>query len=80
MTRITLPDGTSIIDDSELMPRHQARRMAHEGMSPAAIADELEEPLATVQGWIQEAPYETPEQYWLRRYNAGTHLADDEDE
>lgn len=80
MAHIILPDGTGILDDSELMPRYQARRMAHEGMSPAAIADELEEPLATVQGWIQEAPYETPEQYWMRRYNAGTHLDDDDED
>lgn len=78
MTHITLPDGSLIIDDSELMPQHQARRMAHEGMPPAAIASELGEPLADVQQWIQEAPYETPEAYWLRRYNSGTHLDDDE--
>lgn len=59
------------------MPDHQARRMAHEGTPPEAIAHELGEPLATVQRWIQEAPYETPEQYWLRRYNEGS-LDEDE--
>ncbi|AZD19678.1 hypothetical protein C4K24_0344 [Pseudomonas chlororaphis subsp. aurantiaca] len=78
MAHITLPDGSLIIDDSELMPEHQARRMAHEGMQPAAIASELGESLADVQQWIQEAPYETPEAYWLRRYNEGTHRDDDE--
>lgn len=80
MARITLPDGSLIIDDSELMPRHQARRMAHEGVPPAAIASELSESLAVVEQWIQEAPYETPEAYWLRRYNEGTHRDDGEDE
>lgn len=78
MTHITLPDGSLITDDSELMPQHQARRMAHEGMPPAAIASELGEPLANVQQWIAECPYESPEDYWLRRYNSGTHLDDDE--
>ena len=49
MSIITLPDGSVICDDSELMPQHQARRMAHEGMQPAAIASDLGEPLADVQ-------------------------------
>ncbi|WP_053162045.1 hypothetical protein [Pseudomonas brassicacearum] len=80
MAHITLPDGSLIIDDSELMPQHQARRMAHEGTPPAAIASELGEPLADVQQWIQEAPYETPEAYWLRRYNEGTHRDDDQED
>lgn len=79
MAHITLPDGSLIIDDSELMPQHQARRMAHEGVPPSAIASELGEPLADVQQWIAEAPYETPEAYWLRRYNEGN-LDDDENE
>ncbi|AQL38748.1 hypothetical protein [Pseudomonas syringae] len=79
MAHINLPDGTVVIDDSELYPDHQARRMAHEGQTPAEIADELEERLDIVQGWIQEGPYESPEAYWLRRYNAGTHRgAEDE--
>jgi hypothetical protein len=78
MAHITLPDGSLIIDDSELMPQHRARLMAHEGMPPAAIASELGEPLADVQQWIAECPYESPEAYWLRRYNSGTHLDDDE--
>lgn len=78
MAHITLPDGSLIIDDSELMPDHRARRMAHEGMQPAAIASELGEPLADVQQWIAECPYESPEDFWLRRYNSGTHLNDDE--
>jgi hypothetical protein len=77
MAHITLPDGSLVIDDSELMPEHQARRMAHEGVLPAAIASDLGESLADVQQWIQEAPYETPEAYWLRRYNEGN-LDDDE--
>jgi len=79
MTTITLPDGSIIMDDSELMPDHRARRMAHEGVPPAAIASELGESLADVQQWIAEAPYETPEAYWLRRYHEGN-LDDDEDE
>lgn len=79
MTTITLPDGSSIIDDSELMPRHRARRMAHEGMPSDAIASELGQSLADVERWIAEAPYETPEAYWLRRYHEGN-LDDDEDE
>lgn len=77
MTTITLPDGTIIIDDSELYPDFQARRMAHEGSTPVEIAEALEVPLADVQRWIIEARYETPEEYWLRRYNAGTHLDDE---
>ena len=80
MAHITLPDGSLIIDDSELMPQHRARLMAHEGMAPAAIASELGEPLADVQLWIQEAPYETPEAYWLRRYSEGTHRDDDQED
>lgn len=80
MAHITLPDGSLIIDDSELMPEHRARRMAHEGMPSDAIASELGEPLADVQQWISECPYESPEVYWLRRYNEGTHHDDDEDE
>ncbi|AYL81309.1 helix-turn-helix domain-containing protein [Pseudomonas syringae pv. actinidiae] len=81
MACITLPDGTEIIDDSELYPEHQARRMAHEGQTPAEIADALGESVSTVQEWIDEEPYESPEAYWMRRYNAGTHLgAEYEDE
>ncbi|RMU48748.1 terminase gpP N-terminus-related DNA-binding protein [Pseudomonas savastanoi] len=81
MACITLPDGTVIIDDSELYPKHQARRMAHEGQTPAEIADALGESVSTVQEWIDEEPYESPEAYWMRRYNAGTHLgAEYEDE
>ncbi|MNN64886.1 hypothetical protein D3C81_1803560 [compost metagenome] len=80
MAHIYLPDGSLLIDDSELMPQHQARRMAHEGMQPAAIASDLGEPLADVQRWIQEAPYETPEAYWLRRYHEGNLDDDEEDE
>ncbi|MNY21234.1 hypothetical protein D3C86_1547650 [compost metagenome] len=80
MAHITLPDGSLIIDDSELMPDYRARRMAHEGQSSFSIADELGEPLADVQQWIQEAPYETPEAYWLRRYNEGKLDDEDEDE
>jgi hypothetical protein len=80
MAHITLPDGSLIIDDSELMPSHSARRMAHEGMLPAAIAFELGEPLADVQQWIAECPYESPEDYWLRRYHEGNLDDDDEDE
>ncbi|WP_085664153.1 hypothetical protein [Pseudomonas sp. B5(2017)] len=78
MTTITLPDGTFIIDDSELNPDFEARRMAHEGSTPIEIAEALEVPLEDVHRWL-EVPYETPEAYWLRRYNDGAHL-DDEDE
>ncbi|WP_137164035.1 hypothetical protein [Pseudomonas asiatica] len=78
MTTITLPDGTIIIDDSELYPDFQARRMAHEDSTPAEIANALEVPLEDVQRWLVEAPYETPEAYWLRRYREGTvHDEDD---
>lgn len=80
MAHITLPDGSLIIDDSELMPQHQARRLAHGGVLPAAIASDLGESLADVQRWIAEGPYESPEDYWLRRYNSGIHLDDGEDE
>ena len=80
MTLITLPNGAVIIDDSGLMPHSMARRMASEGMLPAAIAAELDESLAEVEQWIREGPYETPEQYWLRRYNDGTLNDEDEDE
>ncbi|EGH27392.1 hypothetical protein PSYMO_40230 [Pseudomonas amygdali pv. mori str. 301020] len=77
MATIELPNGTVVIDDSELYPDHQARRMAHEGQTPAEIADELGESVSTVQEWIDEVPYESPEDYWMRRYNAGTHLDHD---
>ena len=80
MTHIYLPDGCLIIDDSELMPDHRARLMAHEGIPPDAIASELGEPLADVKRWIAECPYESPEDYWLRRYNEGTHRDDDEED
>lgn len=78
MTLITLPNGALIIDDSGLMPYSTARRMAHEGSSAAEIAAELDESLAEVEQWIQDGPYETPEAYWLRRYNEGT-LNDEDD-
>ncbi|MBB3273445.1 hypothetical protein FHW75_004656 [Pseudomonas sp. OG7] len=77
MTTITLPDGTFIIDDSELNPDFEARRMAHEGSTAVEIAEALEVPLEDVQRWL-EVPYESPEAYWLRRYHAGTHLDDEE--
>jgi len=79
MTHIHLPDGTSIIDDSELMPSHQARRMASEGMTAPEIAAEMELDLPTVEHYLADGPYENPEDYWNRRYHEGTHL-DDEDE
>lgn len=79
MTHIHLPDGTSIIDDSELMPSHQARRLAFEGMTAPEIATALELDLPTVELYLSYGPYESAEDYWMRRYNAGTHL-DDEDE
>lgn len=81
MTSVTLPDGSTIIDDSELYPDFQARRMAHEGQTATEIAGALGKPLTNVMRWIAECPYETPEAYWLRRYNDGTHRQDpDEDE
>ncbi|GGJ53457.1 hypothetical protein [Pseudomonas avellanae] len=81
MTQIHLPDGTEIIDDSELMPSHQARRMASEGMPAPEIATALELDLPTVELYLSWGPYESPEAYWMRRYNAGTHLDDEyEDE
>ena len=80
MAHINLPDGSLIIDDSELMPEHRARLMAHEGMPPDAIASELGKPLADVQQWIAECPYESPEAYWLRRYHEGNLDDDEEDE
>lgn len=80
MTHIHLPDGTSIIDDSELMPSHQARRMASEGLTPPEIAAALELDLPTVELYLSYGPYESPEDYWMRRYNEGTHLLDDDED
>lgn len=77
MTTITLPDGSVIIDDSELRPEFLARKMNADGISVEDVAAELGEPLADVQRWIAEAPYESPEMYWLRIYNSGA-LSDDE--
>lgn len=81
MTHILLPDGTSIIDDSGLMPSHQARRMASEGSTAPEIATALELDVSRVELYLSWGPYESPEDYWMRRYNEGTHLIDeDEDE
>lgn len=83
MATINLPDGSIIIDDSELKPSYQARLLAHEGMTPTDIVSELSYTgcsLTDVQRWIAEAPYESPETYWMRRYNEGTHMQDDEED
>ncbi|MDF3867840.1 hypothetical protein P3W53_25470 [Pseudomonas denitrificans (nom. rej.)] len=77
MTTITLPDGSIIIDDSELRPEFLARKMNADGIAVENIAAELGESLTNVQHWISEAPYEDPETYWLRIYNSGA-LSDDE--
>lgn len=80
MAQIDFPDGSMIIDDSELMPNFQARKLAADGMTSADIVRELSYAgcsLSDVERWIAQAPYESPETYWMRRYNAGTHMQDD---
>jgi len=78
MTTITLPDGSIIIDDSELRPDFRARKMNADGIAIEEIAAELGESLATVQAWIDAQPYEAPEAYWLRLYHEGALRDEDE--
>jgi len=80
MATINFPDGSMIIDDSKLMPNWQARQMLAEGMTPEAIAADMNLPLPKVLEYLAEGPYESPQDYWMRRYNEGTHLDDDYDE
>lgn len=74
MTHITLPDGTSLIDDSGLMPSHIARYLHSEGMTAEEIAVDLKEPLSSIEEWLSWGPYESPEDYWNRLYREGKHL------
>jgi hypothetical protein len=84
MTDITLPDGTSLIDDGDLMPSNMARHMFSRGMTAEEIAADMKEPLSSINEWLSWGPYESPEDYWNRLYREGRHLqvlaGEDEDE
>lgn len=67
MAIVHLPDGGIIIDDAGLYHDHQARYLAAvEGRTPAEIAEQLQEPLASVERWLAAGPYETATEYWQR--------------
>lgn len=84
MTNITLPDGTSLIDDSDLMPSSTAQWLFANGMTAEEIAVDMKEPLSSIEEWLSWGPYESPEDYWNRLYREGEHLqvlaGEDEDE
>ena len=72
MTTITFPDGSWLIDDSEIEEPYRAMVRASEGADAETIAREFCTTVEQARIWISYGPPRDPQEYWMEKWRDGT--------